>query len=75
MSQPEYDEDRVDPNHGDQNQQQEPEQLDLPDDLNLDQNEEDEGAGDEGESYRILLLIVASYQMCSWVIREHVGHI
>ncbi|XP_025099152.1 midasin-like [Pomacea canaliculata] len=49
IDEPEYDEDRVDPNHGDQNQQQEPEQLDLPDDLNLDQDEEDEGAGDEGE--------------------------
>ncbi|XP_068087248.1 midasin [Hyperolius riggenbachi] len=42
----EYDEDEVDPYHGKQDTQQEPEALDLPDDLNL---EKDEGkaSGDE----------------------------
>ncbi|XP_063299642.1 midasin [Pelobates fuscus] len=46
-----YDENEVDPYHGKQDAQQEPEDLDLPDDLNLekdDKNNEEEGEG-EGE--------------------------
>jgi len=36
----------VDPYHGQQNRKPEPEAMDLPEDLNLDQEEE---AGDDGE--------------------------
>ncbi|XP_048240547.1 midasin-like [Haliotis rufescens] len=35
----EYDEDKIDPHHGNQGPEQEPEALDLPEDLNLDENE------------------------------------
>ncbi|XP_031717306.1 midasin isoform X2 [Anarrhichthys ocellatus] len=42
----EFDEDEVDPYHGQQDKRPEPEAMDLPEDLNLDQEEE---AGDEGE--------------------------
>ncbi|KAM4771043.1 midasin [Rhinophrynus dorsalis] len=44
----EYDENEVDPFHGKQDMQEEPEALDLPDDLNL-ENEEDKNSGDEKE--------------------------
>ncbi|KAM8954164.1 midasin [Pelodytes ibericus] len=47
-----YDENEVDPYHGKQETQQEPEALDLPDDLNLeteDKNSGDEEEGEEGE--------------------------
>ncbi|XP_053314521.1 midasin [Spea bombifrons] len=44
----EYDENEVDPYHGKQEAQQEPEALDLPDDLNL-ENDEDKNSGDEKE--------------------------
>ncbi|XP_018427598.1 PREDICTED: midasin [Nanorana parkeri] len=42
----EYDDNEVDPYHGKQDTQQEPESLDLPDDLNL-ENDEGKGSGDE----------------------------
>ncbi|KAM6905784.1 midasin isoform 2-T2 [Lycodopsis pacificus] len=42
----EFDEDEVDPYHGQQDKRPEPEAMDLPDDLNLDQEDE---AGEEGE--------------------------
>ncbi|KAM9355690.1 midasin [Pholidichthys leucotaenia] len=42
----EFDENEVDPYHGQQQQKPEPEAIDLPEDLNLDQDEE---AGEDGE--------------------------
>ncbi|KAK9531216.1 hypothetical protein VZT92_010656 [Zoarces viviparus] len=42
----EFDEDEVDPYHGQQDKRPEPEAMDLPEDLNLDQEDE---AGEEGE--------------------------
>ncbi|GAA6218580.1 midasin [Lates japonicus] len=42
----EFDENEVDPYHGQQDKRPEPEAMDLPDDLNLDQDDE---AGDDGE--------------------------
>ncbi|CAJ0966001.1 unnamed protein product [Ranitomeya imitator] len=42
----EYDENETDPYHGKQDTNQEPEALDLPDDLNL-ENDEGKGSGDE----------------------------
>lgn len=48
----EFDENEVDPYHGQQDKRPEPEAMDLPDDLNLDQEEqqeEEEEAGDDGE--------------------------
>ncbi|MEE6475824.1 hypothetical protein FKM82_010868 [Ascaphus truei] len=44
----EYDENEVDPYHGNQEKQQEAEALDLPDDLNL-ETEEGKNSGDEAE--------------------------
>lgn len=38
----------MDPYHGQQDKRPEPEAMDLPDDLNLDQEEQEE-AGDDGE--------------------------
>ena len=46
VSQREFDENEVDPYHGQQDKRPDPEALDLPEDLNLDQDEE---AGDDGE--------------------------
>lgn len=46
LLQREFDEDEVDPYHGQQDKRPEPEAMDLPEDLNLDQNDE---AGDDGE--------------------------
>ncbi|KAJ8008932.1 hypothetical protein DPEC_G00083550 [Dallia pectoralis] len=43
----EFDENEVDPYHGKQEKKPDPEAMDLPDDLNLDQDEEQ--AGDEGD--------------------------
>lgn len=45
-SQREFDEDEVDPYHGQQDKRPEPEAMDLPEDLNLDQQDE---AGDDGD--------------------------
>lgn len=47
----EFDENEVDPYHGQQDKRPEPEGMDLPDDLNLDQEEqqEEEEDGDDGE--------------------------
>ncbi|XP_075869163.1 midasin [Nelusetta ayraudi] len=47
----EFDENEVDPYHGQQDKKPEPEAMDLPDDLNLDQEEQEEKeeAGDDGE--------------------------
>lgn len=42
----EFDENEVDPYHGQQDKRPEPEAMDLPEDLNLDQDDE---AGDDGE--------------------------
>ena len=42
----EYDENEVDPHHGENQKQEEPEAMDLPDDLNLDQEEDEEGKDD-----------------------------
>ncbi|XP_076466261.1 midasin-like [Babylonia areolata] len=39
----EYDDNRTDPYHGEEDQQPEAENMDLPEDLNLDQEEQDEG--------------------------------
>uniref|UniRef100_A0A3P8WSX5 Midasin n=1 Tax=Cynoglossus semilaevis TaxID=244447 RepID=A0A3P8WSX5_CYNSE len=51
----EFDENEVDPYHGQQNKKPEPESMDLPEDLNLDQEEEagedEEGEGDGEEEY------------------------
>lgn len=57
FSQREFDENEVDPYHGQQNKKPEPESMDLPEDLNLDQEEEagedEEGEGDgEEECFR-----------------------
>ena len=50
MLQREYDDDAIDPNHGQQQKEEEPESMDLPDDLNLDDNEpEDEEDKPYGE--------------------------
>lgn len=46
VSQREFDENEVDPYHGQQDKRPEPEAMDLPEDLNLDQDDE---AGDDGE--------------------------
>ena len=46
ISQREFDENEVDPYHGQQGTRPEPEAMDLPEDLNLDQDDE---AGDDGE--------------------------
>lgn len=43
----EFDENEVDPYHGKQEKKPDPEAMDLPDELNLDQEEDQ--AGDEGE--------------------------
>nr|CAH7759817.1 unnamed protein product [Callosobruchus chinensis] len=42
MEEPEFDEDQVDPHHGDQKELPEPEPMDLPDDLQLDEGEQDD---------------------------------
>lgn len=47
--QSEYDDNKVDPHHGDQGQQEEAENLDLPDDLNLDRDEKGEETAREGK--------------------------
>lgn len=44
---PEVDDDHVDPYHGNQKPEPEPEDLDLPDDMQLDEGEANDG--DEGE--------------------------
>lgn len=51
LLQREFDENEVDPYHGQQDKKPEPEAMDLPDDLNLDQEEQEEKeeAGDDGE--------------------------
>ncbi|XP_069109146.1 midasin-like [Argopecten irradians] len=52
----EYDDDRIDPHHGNKEQEEQPETMDLPEDLNLDENEGEEKAdglgpeSDTGES-------------------------
>uniref|UniRef100_A0AAQ6AJN3 Midasin n=1 Tax=Amphiprion ocellaris TaxID=80972 RepID=A0AAQ6AJN3_AMPOC len=46
VSQREFDENEVDPYHGQQDKRPEPEAMDLPEDLNLDKDDE---AGDDGE--------------------------
>ena len=46
LFQSEYDDNRTDPYHGEEDKNDEPENMDLPDDLNLDQDEpgeEDDG--------------------------------
>ncbi|XP_034060418.1 LOW QUALITY PROTEIN: midasin [Gymnodraco acuticeps] len=45
----EFDENEVDPYHGQQDKRPDPEAMDLPEDLNLDQDEEAGGEGEEGE--------------------------
>ncbi|XP_058470371.1 midasin [Solea solea] len=45
----EFDENEVDPYHGQQDKRPEPEAMDLPDDLNLDQEDEAGDDGDDGE--------------------------
>lgn len=47
MDEPEYSEDQVDPYHGNQEPLPEPEPMDLPDDLKLDDGEEKEETGEE----------------------------
>ncbi|XP_071391101.1 midasin-like [Centroberyx affinis] len=52
----EFDENEVDPYHGKQEQRAEPEAMELPEDLNLDQEEDqagDEGEGDEENPFDI----------------------
>lgn len=49
LLQREFDENEVDPYHGQQDKRPEPEAMDLPDDLNLDQDGEEEEAGDDAE--------------------------
>ncbi|XP_059212052.1 midasin [Centropristis striata] len=53
----EFDENEVDPYHGQQDKRPEPEAMDLPDDLNLDQDDkagdEEEGEGDEENPFDI----------------------
>uniref|UniRef100_A0A8C8D189 Midasin n=1 Tax=Oncorhynchus tshawytscha TaxID=74940 RepID=A0A8C8D189_ONCTS len=52
----EFDENEVDPYHGKQEKKPDPEAMDLPDELNLDQEEDqagDEGAGDEENPFDI----------------------
>ncbi|XP_034006274.1 midasin isoform X1 [Trematomus bernacchii] len=45
----EFDENEVDPYHGQKDKRPDPEAMDLPEDLNLDQDEEAGGEGEEGE--------------------------
>lgn len=45
----EFDENEVDPYHGQQDKRPEPEPMDLPENLNLDQHEEAGDDEDEGE--------------------------
>uniref|UniRef100_A0A674E136 Midasin n=1 Tax=Salmo trutta TaxID=8032 RepID=A0A674E136_SALTR len=49
MDQREFDENEVDPYHGKQEKKPDPEAMDLPDELNLDQEEEQVGDEEEGE--------------------------
>lgn len=56
----EFDENEVDPYHGQQDKRPEPEAMDLPEDLNLDQNDE---AGDDGEGE-------ADGETRGWVIKH-----
>lgn len=51
LLQREFDENEVDPYHGQQDKRPEPEAMDLPDDLNLDQEEQEgqEEARDDAE--------------------------
>ncbi len=51
MFQREYDENEVDPHHGEQEDQSAPETLDLPDDLNLeDENDTQDGEDNHDDS-------------------------
>ncbi|XP_041350636.1 midasin-like [Gigantopelta aegis] len=50
VNEDEYDENHVDPYHGKQEPEKEPESLDLPDDLNLDDDEKAEGQEGEMET-------------------------
>lgn len=49
MFQREFDENEVDPYHGKQEEKPDTEAMDLPDELNLDQEEEQVGDEEEGE--------------------------
>uniref|UniRef100_A0AAQ5XCQ8 Midasin n=1 Tax=Amphiprion ocellaris TaxID=80972 RepID=A0AAQ5XCQ8_AMPOC len=56
VSQREFDENEVDPYHGQQDKRPEPEAMDLPEDLNLDKDDEagDDGEGEgDGETYNV----------------------
>uniref|UniRef100_A0A7N8XVL1 Midasin n=1 Tax=Mastacembelus armatus TaxID=205130 RepID=A0A7N8XVL1_9TELE len=55
FSQREFDENEVDPYHGKQDKRHEPEAMDLPEDLNLDQDEDDgdDGKGEEENPFDI----------------------
>ncbi|KAJ8918424.1 hypothetical protein NQ315_008121 [Exocentrus adspersus] len=47
MEEPEYDDDQIDPHHGNQPELPEPEPMDLPDDLQLDEGQDDEHPPEE----------------------------
>ncbi|KAG8035790.1 hypothetical protein G9C98_001446 [Cotesia typhae] len=49
MNEPDINDDQIDPYHGKDNPQPEPEPMDLPDDLNLDGEDEDKEDNTEGE--------------------------
>ncbi|KAF7271470.1 hypothetical protein GWI33_015640 [Rhynchophorus ferrugineus] len=53
MKEPEYDEQQVDPYHGNQPELPEPEPMDLPDDLQLDEGEENDGEKAEENPFDI----------------------
>ena len=53
--QSEYDDNRMDPHHGEEERQDEPENLDLPEDLELDQDEEGEEEDNAGTVTRCIV--------------------
>lgn len=71
VSQREFDENEVDPYHGQQDKRPEPEAMDLPEDLNLDKDEE---AGDdgEGEGDGETCWLVHMGKACFWNIQHKV---
>ena len=58
LLQREYDENEIDPHYGDNKKEEEPEAMDLPDDLNLDGNDEDEGSEEKQGQHNTLILFI-----------------
>ena len=60
LFQSEYDDNKMDPYHGEEDKQDEPENLDLPEDLNLDQDEDGEEEDNTGAVTFCIVLVVNS---------------